>query len=64
MLNKFLSKVIWVDFKTKRVLPTEQQTRVQKIPYLCKPKKEHCNANSKYHVVIEAIETYKDLKYE
>ena len=55
---------MWVDFKTKRVLPTEQQTRVQKIPYLCKPKKEHCNANSKYHVVIEAIETYKDLKYE
>lgn len=41
MYKKISTKVIWVDFKTKRVLPTEQQTRVQKIPYLCKLKKEH-----------------------
>jgi hypothetical protein len=46
MLNQFLSNVIWVDFKTRRVLH-EQQTKVKKIPYLCQLKKEHCNANSK-----------------
>jgi hypothetical protein len=46
MLNKFLSKVIWVDFKTKRVLH-KQPTKVQKIPYLCQLKREYCNANSK-----------------
>jgi|Laugresbdmm110sn_1035088.scaffolds.fasta_scaffold08582_2 hypothetical protein len=34
MLNKFLSKVIWVDFKNKRVL-CEQQGKVKKIPFLC-----------------------------
>lgn len=34
MLNQFLSKVIWVDFKSKRVLH-EQQIKVKKIPYLC-----------------------------
>ena len=38
MLNQFLSNVIWVDFKTKRVL-YEQPTKVQKIPYLCQLKK-------------------------
>jgi len=46
MFNKFLSKVIWVDFKNKRVLH-ERPTKVQKIPYLCQLKKEHCNAYSK-----------------
>jgi hypothetical protein len=46
MLNQFLSKVIWVDFKTKRVLYV-QPTKVKKIPYLCQLKKEHCNVNTK-----------------
>jgi hypothetical protein len=46
MLNQFLSKVIWVDFKSKRVLH-EKPTKVQKIPYLCQLKKEYCNVNPK-----------------